>query len=145
MANQKQTENKRARLEKLVAKIPGIIYQLLLDSDGEMSFPYISPSCREVWEISAAEIIQDADLLLERVHPEDRGDFYSTIAVSAQTLQSWQWSERIITPEGNIKWMQTISRPEMLADESILWNGMLMDLSERALRIPKKEDSASIK
>lgn len=145
MAKQKQTDTQTARLQKLVAKMPGIIYQLLLDSDGSMSFPYISPSCREVWEISASEIIQDADRLFERVHPEDRGNFYSSIAVSAQTLQSWQWSGRIITPEGNIKWMQTISRPEMLADESILWNGMLMNLSDRALRMPKKEDSASIK
>ncbi|MGK7900136.1 MAG: PAS domain S-box protein [Hormoscilla sp.] len=143
IAHQKQTETQTARLEKLVAKIPGIIYQLLLGPDGSMSFPYISPSCREVWEISASEIMQDADRLFERVHPEDRGDFYSSIAVSAQTLQSWQWSGRIITPEGNIKWMQTTSRPELLPDESILWNGMLMDLSDRALRIPNRSDSAS--
>lgn len=142
-AKDKQTETENASLQKLLAKMPGIIYQLLLAPDGSMSFPYISPSCQEVWEISALEIIQNADRLFERVHPEDRGDFYSSIAVSAQTLQSWQWSGRIITPEGNIKWMQTTSRPEMLASESILWNGMLMDMSDRALRIPKKDESPS--
>ncbi len=122
-----------AKFQKMAANVPGMIYQFLLGSDGSVSFPYVSFGCREIYELEPLQIQQNAALIIDLTNPEDRQSFDESMAISAQTLQPWRWEGRIVTPSGTLKWLQGASRPEMQADGSILWDGLLIDITSRKL------------
>jgi PAS domain S-box-containing protein len=121
-----------ARFRRLAANFPGgMIFQFLLRPDGSVAFPYISPSCRELYELEPEEIQRDPSLIMNIVHPEDRAAFQQSIARSAQTLTPWRWEGRAIIKSGALKWFQGTSRPELQPNGDILWDGLLMDITER--------------
>ncbi|HEY9615239.1 MAG TPA: PAS domain S-box protein [Microcoleaceae cyanobacterium] len=119
------------RFQKLAANIPGMIYQFQMNPDGSIVVPYLSSGCRDIYEMEPAELQRDPNLLIRAVHPDERQYFLDSISLSAQTLHTWQWEGRIITNQGQIKWLQAVSRPEAQPDGGILWDGMLVDVTDR--------------
>lgn len=119
------------RFQQLAANLPGMIYQFRLTSEGAMSFVYVSPGCREVYEVEQEALLENTQLILNQIHPDDQLRFNTSVAHSAQTLEPWSWEGRFITPSGKLKWIQGISRPERQANGDTLWDGLLIDISDR--------------
>lgn len=118
-----------ARFHHMVSNLPsGMIYQFLLRSDGSVSFPYVSPSCKELFDLVPEEILKNANVLISLIHPEDLAAFERSVAQSAQTLEPWRWEGRFFC-QGQIKWMQCASRPQRQPNSDILWDGVLMDVT----------------
>jgi PAS domain S-box-containing protein len=122
----KQSE---ARFQRLTANIPGMLYQLRLDADGTLSFPYVSSGCRDLYGIEPEQIQLDASVL--NIHPDDEAVVMASVMFSAQILQDWKYEWRIVLDTGEVKWVQAIARPERQADGSTMWNGCLIDISDR--------------
>ena len=127
------------RLQKLSANVPGMLYQFKLGADGKFSFPYISTGCLEIYELPPEQMTADASLFISCVHRDEREDFEKSIANSARSLEAWVWEGRIILTSGKTKWIQTASRPQKQKDGSIVWDGVVMDVTplkqaERALK-----------
>ncbi|AFZ17574.1 PAS domain S-box protein [Allocoleopsis franciscana] len=119
------------RWRRISARVPGVIYQFLRYPDGTLAFPFISPSCRRIFEVEAIEIEADASVLMSMIHPQDEEDFNRSVTHSIETLQPWSWEGRFILPSGQIKWIQAASAPERQADGEILWDGLLIDITAR--------------
>ncbi len=119
------------RFQRLAANVPGMIYQFCLDSDGKTRFPYVSSGCLALYELEPEAIQHNADLLIEAVYTDDRESFKQSLTHSIQTLEIWQWQGRIVTASGQIKWIQGIARPESQPDGTIIWDGLLIDISDR--------------
>jgi PAS domain S-box-containing protein len=121
-----------ARFHRMAINFPGgMIYQFLLRPDGSVAIPYISPSCQELYELEPEEIRSNPALIMNLVHPEDRAAFEQSIARSAQTLSPWRWEGRAVLESGTTKWFEGASRPEWQANGDILWDGLLIDITER--------------
>ncbi|MEG4229516.1 PAS domain S-box protein [Microcoleus sp. N9_B2] len=134
---QRALEQSEYRFQKLVANLPGVIYQFRSSATGERSFPYVSSGSRELYELEAEVIEQNAEIIFSGFHPQDRLDLESSIAVSAATLEPWQQQWRQIVPSGKVKWLQGAARPERLNNQStsgsegdILWDGLVIDITE---------------
>ena len=130
-------EKSEARFQKLVANLPGAIYQFRLSASGEKSFPYVSSGCRELYGLEPEVIEENAELVFSRIHSDDISDVEESIVISAATMQPWQQQWRYVLPSGKIKWLQGASRPEMLNDRAkngnrsdIVWDGLVMDITE---------------
>ena len=120
------------RFQRMAANFPGgLTFQLLLRPDGSVAFPYVSPSCRELYGLEPQEVYHNPALLMETVHPEERAAFHESIAVSAQTLSPWHWEGRGIFKGGALGWFQVAARPERQANGDLLWDGLLIDISAR--------------
>ncbi|MEG3954977.1 PAS domain S-box protein [Microcoleus sp. herbarium2] len=120
-----------ARYQKLSANLPGIIYQFLLRADGFFSFPYISHACREILELEPEDVMQNGVLVRNLIHPDDLQHHDESVAISAQTLQPWQWEGRMVLPSGKIRWLQIMSRPEAKENGAFLWDGIAVDVTDR--------------
>jgi len=118
-----------ARFQKLAANLPGVIYQFRMDAEGSMSFLFASAGCRELYEIEPEQMERS----LEMTHADDRPGMMAEIARSARTLEPFDWQGRIITTSGRLKWVRVISRPDRQGDGSVIWDGMIIDISERIL------------
>ncbi|MEH2369353.1 trifunctional serine/threonine-protein kinase/ATP-binding protein/sensor histidine kinase [Nostoc sp.] len=120
-----------SRFEKLVDNVPGVVYQYCISADGAMSLPYMSADCYKLYEITPEQAIASVQLLLERIHPDDIASHQDSIADSIQTLTPWRWEGRIITVSGILKWIHGEARIQKFADGSIVWDGLLLDISDR--------------
>ena len=87
----------------------------------------MSEGCRDIHELEPNEFLRCFDL----VHDRDRDTLEQAIQVSALTLSGFHHEHRIITPSGQLKWLQTIARPEHKADDSIVWDGLIIEVSDR--------------
>ena len=120
-----------SRLARIIQSVPGVIFQCLQCPNGSLSFPFVSSCTDSMLEMEPHEIQADAQVLLDRIHPESRVEFHESIARSANTLQVWQWEGRFILPSGRIKLIRWRAVPERIDDNYILWDGVMMDITAR--------------
>ncbi len=126
-----QLRETEMRLSGLADNVPGMIYQFQLNPDGTMSFPYVSSGCQDIWEVESQEVYDDSALLFTMVYPEDLLKLKQAITKSAQTSQNWASEWRIATRSGEYKWLKGISKPRLQADNSIIWDGCIVDITQR--------------
>lgn len=140
---QAEAELKRSnkRYQNLAENVPGMIYQFLLKPDGSMSFPYVSPGCRDIFGMEPETLMGDATLTWEVTHPEDVPAFQQSIVTSAQSMQPWNFVWRVLH-DSQIKWLQGSSRPERQPDGSIIWDGLVTDITDRKQAEEKLKESA---
>ncbi len=118
-------------LEKVAANLPGMIFQILQRQDGSELVMYVSSGCRELYELEPEVIQANLQVLDRLVHPEDVQSLAKSIEVAKATLSPWRWEGRIITPSGKIKWIQGASQLERQANGDWLWEGLVMDITDR--------------
>ncbi|MEM9541638.1 MAG: PAS domain S-box protein [Cyanobacteria bacterium P01_E01_bin.42] len=117
-----------SRFQRLAANLLGvIIFQFRLAADGTPSFPYVSEGSRRMYELEPENFVQALDL----THPSDRDRFNAAIEESAQTLNGFYQEYRVVTPSGKVKWLQVISQPERQEDGETVWDGLVIDVSDR--------------
>ncbi|MCD8486702.1 MAG: AAA family ATPase [Desertifilum sp.] len=119
------------RFQKLSDNIPGVIYRIRIAADGSASMPYISSGCYDLCGVRPEEILSGNNSLRALEHPEDRQGVQQAILHSAQHLTPFRHEWRIITPTGEIKWVQAVSQPEQQPDGTLVWDGVMIDITER--------------
>jgi PAS domain S-box-containing protein len=117
----------QARLQRLADNLPGLIFQFRMETDGNPSFPYVSEGSRDLYGLDPENFIQSFYL----VHPTDLPGLQETIEISRGSLIGFQHEHRIITTDSEVKWVQVISRPEQQADGAVVWDGMIIDITDR--------------
>lgn len=123
-------ENER-KLNRLITNTPGMVYQFCREPDGSMYFSYVSPKGYELYEMEPEDVFKNPAVMLEAVHSEDAIDLATKIEASANSLQNFHWMGRIVTPKGKVKWIEARSTPEKQDDGSILWDGLLVDVTKQ--------------
>ncbi|MEG4212398.1 PAS domain S-box protein [Microcoleus sp. S13_B4] len=122
-------QESEARFQIMTDNVPGMIYQYRLYVDGKTSFTYVSSGSWQIYNLKPEEIEENAALAFATVHPDDISDLQRSIATSAVTQQAWQHQWRQIMPD-KVKWLQGASRPEKQANGDIVWDGLVMDVTE---------------
>ena len=116
-----------ARFRDMASNVPGMIYQWFERRDGTSGFTYVSPKIEEMFGIP----VDQADTMAARIHPEDQERWAESIVKVRRTLATWQFEGRLICPDGRVKWWQGISKPVRITPDEILFNGVVLDITER--------------
>ncbi|MBE9161019.1 PAS domain S-box protein [Tychonema sp. LEGE 06208] len=122
-------QESEARFQKMAANVPGMIYQFRLSVDGKTFFPYVSSGSIQLYNLRPEEIEKNAHLPFATVYPDDISDLQRSIANSATTQQAWQHQWRQVVGE-RVKWLQGAAKPEKQANGDIIWDGLVMDITE---------------
>jgi PAS domain S-box-containing protein len=135
------------RFQNLANNIPGMVYQFRLGADGSTSTPYVSSGCFDLYGLEPELVMAGTHSLYAMNHPEDQPRIIQAIAYSAQNLTPFEQEWRIIQPSGTIKWIQSAARPERQADGAILWDGVVIDISDvyDELRLRKQAEASLAK
>ncbi|MBI4782051.1 MAG: PAS domain S-box protein [Oscillatoriophycideae cyanobacterium NC_groundwater_1537_Pr4_S-0.65um_50_18] len=133
-----------SRFQRLVANVPGMIYQYVLNPDSSAEFTYASSASTEIYEIEPAAIQQNETVLWAMVHPDDVEPLSAMIDLSAATGQPFEHVHRITTPSGRLKWLQVIARPEQQIDGKVVWDGVIIDISDRKAVEQLKDELISL-
>ncbi|MEO0843117.1 MAG: PAS domain-containing protein, partial [Cyanobacteria bacterium J06643_5] len=136
--------HQEVEFKTLIDNVPGMIYKFQLGKDGKMSFPYVSSGCREFYELEPEDVKQNPELLFDMVHDEDFPRLQEAINISAQSLQKWESEWRIVTPSGQTKWLYGISQPVAQASGDIVWDGCVIDISQRICATQKLKQQEAL-
>ncbi|MHC5937589.1 sensor histidine kinase [Nostoc sp.] len=128
-------------ISKIAVNLPGMIFQILQRQDGSVFIPYVSSGCEYLYELEPEALQADFQVLYKLIHPQDIKAFRESITVCRTTVTPWHWEGRIITPSGKLKWIQGTSQPELQAEGDFLWNGLVMDITDRKQAEEKLQES----
>ncbi|MDP6572309.1 MAG: PAS-domain containing protein [Rhodospirillales bacterium] len=135
LTERKQAEealrDSEARYETITANVPGVVYQRVMRPDGSISYPYVSPGVRALYEIEPDDILADAEVMLGVLPPDERERFFASLRESADTLDTWNLEFRVVTKSGAEKWIQGSSRVTRAEGGEVTWDGFLLDITER--------------
>jgi PAS domain S-box-containing protein len=118
------------QFDTLVAKIPVGIYILHSKPDGFYALDYVSPKMAEILNLSIEDLMSDASLVIQSIHPDDRQSFLKMNEEGIQLHRPFNWKGRIVVDD-KIKWLHFRSIPETVNGGDILWHGLIIDISER--------------
>lgn len=122
-------QKSEARFQRMVAGIPGMVYQFLLHPDGSMAFPFISEGCKEFFDVSRESVQRNAKVFLNLMRPDDRTAFRQSVSASAKSLSLLDFSGQAIVADEE-KWFRALAGPEHQPNGDTLWNGVFVDISD---------------
>ncbi|MCW6038759.1 PAS domain S-box protein [Spirulina subsalsa FACHB-351] len=133
-------QESQARFKRLADHLPGVTYQYQKSADNPTGvFTYISRNALNLLELTPEMIIQDPEKMWALIHPQDIDEFLYSTQLAAAQQTPWHHEYRVITPSGKVKWLQGEASLEIQPDQSLVWDGIFLDIT------PRKEAEEALK
>lgn len=127
-----ELRSSQEQLTKLTASVPGAIFQMEMDAEGKIAFPFMSDGIQDLHEhLTPALLEAQPEVGFSIIHPEDLPDILDKIEQSRTNLTSFFADYRTVHPDDEIRWHRTISQPEQKADGTMVWYGIFQDITEQ--------------
>lgn len=117
----------------MTSRIPGGVYTLRLDRDGNRKFEFLNKAMSEIFDIQKEEAFFNPNIIYDSIHPEDRPGLDEVDRLAGQNLQPFRWEGRIII-RGEIRWIRVQSNALKVSEEESLWNGIAIDITDEILQ-----------
>ena len=132
--DRKESEN---RLISLSENLPGIVIQYLIYPDGTDAMQYISGNVEQLWGFTASEVKENTNLVWDQIRAGgDYEKLKENMLKSIQTKSKFINRYRYIMPTGELRTHLTIGSPIFLADSTVLFNSIVLDITAEV----KKEE-----
>ncbi|WP_026950199.1 ATP-binding protein [Algoriphagus mannitolivorans] len=132
---EKSLEESSDFLMNLTEQVPGGLYQMVLNSEGQMNFSFLSKGINTVLGLSQNEILEfkDISVAIAKVHPQDLPQVIMSSVASARKLEPWQCQFRVKSedPKEPYRWVLGAARPQSLENGDMVWYGYLTDISKQ--------------
>lgn len=143
---EKELRDSKILLENINNNLPGAVIQYKLFPDGTDALIYVSEGSKEIWGVRPEEAMQNNDMIWEQIDKNHIGDVKKSIEESYQNLTPWNVEFKNNLPDGSEKWIEGIGIPEKQEDGGMVWNSLMLDITERKLAETKlKEYQKSLK
>ncbi len=138
VTEQRRADDERRRaaenLAVIAANVPGMIFQWRLNPDGQPKYLYASPGARDLYGVSPEELMSDERSMSGfLVNPEENTLDRAAMLHSAATLTPWHAEHRLITSDGELRWLEANAIPQRNPDGGTTWTGYVYDVTRRKL------------
>ncbi len=121
-----------ARVHTLAANLSdGLIYQMRRSPDGSRRFLYISENVERLRGVTAEEAMADANKLYNLIPADYRARLIEAEDAALRDGAVFRIETPFLTPDGELRWSQQSSSPRRLADGSVVWDGVEIDITDR--------------
>jgi PAS domain S-box-containing protein len=131
----KQLEEQHREHEALLRNVgdhlPGAIYQVMATRSGERKFQYISAGIEQLLGIKPADVLADSTKLYSLIVQEDIPRVLAEEERAYRALTSFDCEFRQRTVTGEVRWMHCRSAPRCARDGSVVWDGVVLDVTNR--------------
>ncbi|MBA4348738.1 MAG: hypothetical protein C0415_01935 [Thermodesulfovibrio sp.] len=121
-----------AKYRTLVEQIPAITYISSIDIDRAYSTLFISPQVENILGFLPGEWVEDSDLWLRQVHPDDKESVMSEISRCRSTGKPLNLEYRIFAKDGRLIWVR--DEAVLVRDRAgrpLFFQGIMRDITER--------------
>ncbi|PIF59121.1 PAS domain-containing protein [Flavobacterium sp. 2] len=117
--------------KKLLAEVPDLIFQFVIDQDNHYSFPLVSRSVDEIFELSINKFTDDIKLIIyERILPQDRDMFFQTLVKARKEIKPWEIEFRAVLPKKGLRWFRVSAKTELSGGSKVSFFGHVSDITE---------------
>ncbi|KFC70962.1 PAS domain S-box [Bosea sp. LC85] len=128
--NDRERRENSYRLRTLIQRAPGTLYQRTLHPEGLTSYRFASFSIDKSLGITREEVERDPEIWLGKMLPEDRERFERLRAAPEGAATLWRFEARYHGTDGAIVWLRSESTRRKMADGSVVWDGILLDITD---------------
>ncbi|WP_345146642.1 sensor histidine kinase [Flavobacterium ginsengiterrae] len=116
---------------KLFAEMPDLIFQFIIDSDNNYTFPLVSKSADEIFELPVQDFTDDIKLTIyERILDQDRDFFFQSLVKARKEIEPWQIEFRAVLPKKGLRWFKVSAKSELSTDGRVSFFGHISDITE---------------
>ncbi len=116
------------RFRRLVANVPGVVFQRVLKSGGNVAYNFVSGRVQEIFGYTADAIVQNPAVVLDQV---DDARYRVQLGASADDLTTLTLEHQVTDAWGKTRWMRTMSTPSRLPNGDVIWDGVAIDITDR--------------
>jgi PAS domain S-box-containing protein len=117
-------------LLQLLGDLDGICWRRELAPDGTITYPWLSDNTLALLGYEARDLKVNAQGALTILHWADREPHLAAIRRSAENFEPATEAFRVITAQGETRWLKGSARPERLDDGTIIWEGIWLDQTQ---------------
>lgn len=118
-----------ARFSAMTNNVPGMVFQYLLGGS-KGRFTYVSEGSAAICGLSPSHLASDPDAFMALLSEADTKTFIAARDRSAAALGAWNWEGQILLSGGHVKWINLRATPRRVEDGSLLWDGVLFNITE---------------
>jgi len=124
-------DGSEALFHAMVSNTPGLVFQFERGLNGEVNFVYLSEGCQALLGLDVDELKQQPLLFYALMSSRDGGTLRRRLILSALKLSLLDWEGRVwIDGWHDIKWINVRAFPRLLANGSIQWVGIMMNITQ---------------
>jgi two-component system sensor histidine kinase UhpB len=124
-------DGSEALFQAMVSNTPGLVFQFERAVNGEVSFVYLSEGCAALLGLSVDELKRQPQLFYALMNSRDRATLQRRLDFSARKLSLLDWEGRLwIDGWHDTKWINMRSFPRLLANGTIQWMGIMMNITQ---------------
>lgn len=131
----------KLQYDKLVQNIPDGVYVIRHASGKAASFDYVSPRFCEILGFSAEQVLREAQIAFDAIHPDDRAEFDNANRSAIDSRRPFRWEGRFLV-SGEVKWVRLASDPTPHAGGESVWHGVLSDVTDKRMAEASLQDLA---
>jgi PAS domain S-box-containing protein len=121
------------RLISLADNIPGIVLQYLIYPDGTDTIKYVTKGSQEVWGFSAESVVQNIQLVWDQIAASgEQEKLRKSIGDCVEARTKWSARWKYVMPNGEIRTHLGCASPTYLADGTVLFNTVILDVTKEA-------------
>lgn len=122
-------DESQARFDALASNLPGMLFHLRRDENGDYRFLFVSEGCQKLFGFKQQHLLASAEKLFDAFDGERRRSLEAALRQSAQsgTLLNWEGHTRGRTRQ---KWINLRSTPCRFDNGAVEWRGMATNITE---------------
>lgn len=116
-------------LRAVFAHLPGMAYQVLQQTDGTITLPYVSAQSAQLLGIKAASLRARPERFVDLILDADKPDYLARLAEAGGVPMSFNWEGRIRIPAWkDVKWVNLRVRRRD-TPEGAWWDGIMLNVT----------------
>ncbi|SFN10842.1 PAS domain S-box-containing protein/diguanylate cyclase (GGDEF) domain-containing protein [Pleomorphomonas diazotrophica] len=125
----------------LIDAIPGVVFQAVMTPNGQLRVTYFNAAAKGFLGIADSDDPMSLEALSPLLTRADRVGVLRSLRRSASELQSWEREFQIRSGDTG-KWLLGRARTRRQANGAVVFNGVLLDITDRKLLEARLEDDA---
>ena len=131
---QNELREKEEQLRTISKNIQnGMIYQVVVDKDGNRKFTYVSEYAKERYGKTPEEIKENPLIVYGNVHWESIEKLKKMEEEAIKNMNIFKAEVKMINPDGTIRWSSLVSTPKKLENEGVQWDGIEFVITENKM------------
>lgn len=135
ITDRKQAEEalleEKIRLTQIAATVPGLLYSIRRDVEGQLSFPYLSPKLEEMCGYLPERIEADLSPIIRRINQQDLVTTQADWQTSTEAGEPLHVEFRYDHPTKGERWIEALATPLPELDGGVVWHGFMSDVTAR--------------
>jgi PAS domain S-box-containing protein len=130
----------RSNLVHMLDRLPAVVFEYSVFTDGSRDFTYISPRCEEILGVSKEVLMRGILPMKNFIYHEDWSRFHQSTEDSLASLREWKWDGRL-NSRGEVIWIEASGTLTRMPDGVVVCHGILADVTQRKLLEQRHRES----